>query len=392
MNHIQKMGLSLLVLIALLPFASAQTVTGVADVTTTAMVTTPTLGVVTASTVTSIDTRLGVDAVLRAQRLDRMRDRAVIVRDRTRAEVLFGDQVRIAGVDDDTRRELIRLRIDREQFERTVPADRRADVIARIRAMNVDRLERIRANHTARVELAARLDERARVLDRDNFESDIDQMIARVELALAIANREGRTEVAAKLQVLLDRLNNVKEDGTEPTATDRSDADRLIWEGHARHLLARSTVAINSAIEVGEHFHTLIERMESLDARLRADNRFVDRSEAMIAVANRLHTQLDASIDASTTAQTTFAATPTQANARELMSALVRMNVLANLANETIHSYVAFYKRANAADGTADDAERITRRIRELDDARINTLVQAEIDAQVTQSATFGTA
>ncbi len=389
MNGLHKIGLSLLLVLALLPFASAQTIGGAVNVNTDAMVTTPTLGVITATTVTSIDTRLGVDAVARAQRVDRMRDRAIVVRDRTRAEILLGDEVRIAGVDDDTRRELIRLGINREQFERMVPPNRRTEVIARIRLMNADRLEAIRADHVRRVELAARLDERARVLDRTQFDSDLDQMIARVELALAIANREGRTEVAAKLQVLLDRLNNAKEDGEEPTETDREDTDRITWEANARQLNAKATEAINAAMAVEAHLDVLLERIDGLDARLRADNRFEGRSEAMLIVGTRLDGKLEASIEEAKSAQATFAATPTPANARLLMQALVKMDVLADLAAIHMRNYVSFFNRARDTDATDDDVERMTRRVREVDE---DALVAAEVNARVTQSATFGTA
>ncbi len=399
MNHIQKMGLSLLVLIALLPFASAQTVVDTTtSVTADVLVMTPTLGVITATTVTSIaiDKRLGVDVAARAIRFDRMRDRAIEVRDMERMRVLFGERVRIAGLDDVRSRELVRLGVDAEHFARVVPADRRVEVADRIRADHAARLSTIRADfqarQTARAELATRLEERARVLDRTEFDSDWDQLEARLAHARAIAIRENRTEVAADLEVLRERFKNARMDNAEPTPVDRTDADREIWIANARHLLDRSTNAINSAEAIQAKWKVLMGRMTTLDERLRNEDRFEDRSEAMLEVAARLDAKFEASIEASKAAQTAFAANANPGNARILVSKLVEMNVLANMINMHARVYTALHRLARDDRATDDDAERVTREVRAWTNAEIDASVAAVVETEVEQTATFGTA
>ena len=321
----------------------------------------------------SIEMKIGANPQAKAQMV---MDHATNVR----ADAHIGEaDAQLTGVDAPTASLLVKLGISPSQFNAMVSSAERATILARILSARAAVIARIEANAEARADLAERLEERADIIKL----TGLDQAIARVEYAHALALRAGRTELAAQLELVLQRLRLNKANQQEPSDEDMEEVNRRVWQLHSERLLVHADASISLAQRIDTQLEAMIAKMDILSVRLEANGRSSTHIAVLLQRIKGYESSFDASIDAAIAAQAAFESEMSVANARTLHAALVEMNSLARTSGKVALIYVRLHNylshRATASDNVAAD-------IAAEGNVDASAVAQAEVDAVMASS------
>ncbi len=175
---------------------------------------------------------------------------------------------------------------------------------------------------------------------------------ARLEVAIKMAEANGNTELVAKLNALLERLQNK----TVISDADKKDVDDSIFEHRKNDFTEKAPKVIQLAGRVNNRLSDFITRLEALIASRNAEGLNTGRLEAGVKKLSKDEERLAAQIKLTESDWAAYEDKPSRDTLKAVHYDLVKLKVLARHAMHDMKVMVRYYRHFVENNGADDDS------------------------------------